>query len=97
MSERREPTLADVLAAVTGLSDAVTKLRAAVMDRMDRLQDEVTALRADVTVNFGRTHKAEMVADNTRSEMRALSGVVNAMQKQIQHLQTEVRELRDRT
>ena len=61
---------------------------------MDRLQDLVTVIRDDITVNFGASEQVKRVADNTRDELRALSDVVSGMHRQIQRLQTQVRELR---
>ena len=75
------------------------------MARIDRVQDSVTGLRAemsrrfdlvrdDIDVAMGRANAVHQIADNTRSELRALSEVVTGMGKQIRNLQTEVGRLR---
>ena len=69
-------------------------LRADVMERIDRLQHVVTLIRDDVAVNFGASSAVKLANDNTREELRALGDVVSAMHRQIQRLQTDVRELR---
>ncbi len=69
-------------------------LRSDVMERIDRLQNVVTLIRDDVAVNFGSSSAVKLANDNTREELRALGDVVSAMHRQIQRLQTDVRELR---
>jgi chromosome segregation ATPase len=65
-----------------------------IMARIDRLQDTVTAVQTDMSVNLGATHHVERREENTREEVRSLTTLVYAMERQIQHLQTEVRDLR---
>ena len=72
----------------------VDGLRVGMMERMDRLQDSVTAIRDDIGVNMGRADRAHEAADGTRSELRALGEQVSAMARQITHLQVKVREIR---
>lgn len=76
------------------LRSDVTLIRSDVMARMDRLQDSVTLIRDDIAVNYGSTSAVKLANDNTREELRALGDVVTAMHRQIQRLQTDVRELR---
>jgi len=68
--------------------------RADVMERMGRLQNALTLIRDDIAVNFGASSAVKLANDNTREELRALGDVVSAMHRQIQRLQTDVRELR---
>ena len=69
--------------------------RADVMERIDRLQQvALTAQRDDDVVNFGAAERPEKIALGVREEVRAMGDQVNAMVRQIQRLQTEVRQLR---
>jgi peptidoglycan hydrolase CwlO-like protein len=70
------------------------RLRIDVMERMDRLDNALTSIRDDITVNMGRADHAHEVADSTRREVRLLGEQVNAMVRQIQRLQTDVRHLK---
>jgi hypothetical protein len=65
-----------------------------IMARIDRLQDTVTAMQSDITVNFGAAEHVQRREENTREEVRTLTNLVYAMERQIKHLQTEVRDLR---
>lgn len=103
MEERREPTASELLMAIRelganqdGTNAQLTAVRVEVMARLDRLQETVTAIRDDISVNYGRADKAEMVAQHAREEVRALSEIVSGMGRQIQRLQTVIEELRDR-
>lgn len=92
---------ADILAALgrleagqERLEGALGQLRAVVMERIDRLQDSMTAIRDDIAVNFGTADAAQRANDNTRSELRSLAEILTGMQRQIQRLQTDVRTLK---
>ena len=76
------------------LEESQTQLRVELMSRMDRLQNTLTGIRDDIGVNMGRADRAHEAADNTRAELRTLGEVVTGMGRQIQRLQTAVRELR---
>ena len=63
--------------------------------RLDRMQDGITDIRDDIAVNFGTAAAARRAPnDNTRDEVRARHDLITTMQRQIQRLQTQVRELR---
>jgi predicted nucleic acid-binding Zn-ribbon protein len=64
------------------------------MARIGRLQDTVTSMKADITVNFGAVQHAERRQDNLREEVATLTNLVFGMERQIQHLQSDVRDLR---
>lgn len=83
-----------VVARLEHVESGQDRFRVDLMGRIDRLQNQFTSLRDDVAVNFGRADKAEEAADGTRRELRALSDIVSAMERQIQHLQTDVRQLK---
>ena len=70
------------------------RVRGDVMARIDRVQDAITLVRDDITVNFGRSDRAEEIADHTRAELRTLNEIVNGMLRQIRNLQSQVEALR---
>lgn len=76
------------------LRGEVDRLRGDVMARMDRLQDGFNALRDNVTVNFGRTERAETTVRASADEVRAMGIELSGMHRQIQRLQSDVRHLR---
>lgn len=89
-----DPTIHDVLNAITEHRAETAKLRTDLMARMDRQQDVMTAIRDDIAVNFGTVEDAKRANDNTRAELRSLGDVVSAMQRQIHRLQSDVRTLK---
>jgi chromosome segregation ATPase len=58
-----------------------TRLRVDVLDRFDRMETKLTAIREDITVNMGRADTAHRAVDNTRDDLRALSELVYAMER----------------
>jgi chromosome segregation ATPase len=70
------------------------RLRVDLMARMERLENTVSGIRDDITVNMARADRAHAVADNTRDEVRLLGEQVNAMGRQIQRLQTDMRQIK---
>lgn len=76
------------------LQTSSTQLRAALMERMDRLQNSISLIRDDIAVNFGATDAVKRANDNTCEELRSLGDLVMGMNRQIQRLQTDIRELR---
>lgn len=76
------------------LLSELVQLRADLMARVDRVQNTLTSIRDDITVNMGRADHAHRAADNVRDELRALSDVVTGVIRQVQRLQSDVRELR---
>ena len=75
-----------ILGEIANLRTEVTGLRVALMGRMDKLSDEITAIRGDMRVNFGALESVRKANDNTREELRALNDVVAQMNRQILHL-----------
>jgi uncharacterized coiled-coil DUF342 family protein len=68
--------------------------RVTLMARMDRLQDDISAIRDDALVNMRRADRTEDRANAVDERVTILAGEVTAMQRQIQRLQSKVRELR---
>src|SRR5438105_99065 len=79
-----------------GIEHAATETRAAIMDRIDRLQNLLGLLRDDIGVNFGRADRAVDAVLGVRREVEALGREVTAMERQIQGLQSQMRELQER-
>lgn len=90
-----EPTISDVLSAIAAHRAETDKLRVDVMDRIDRLQNAVTAIGDDISVNFARADRAVDAAQANARQIEALSREVSGMERQIQRLQTDVRALKE--
>jgi hypothetical protein len=84
----------ELRALLAGIEDRLGARSAAIMDRLDRLQDSLTGIRDDIAVNYGATDAARRANDNTREEMRSLAEVQMVMVRQINRMQAELRELR---
>ena len=79
------------------------------MERIDRLQDAVESMRADITVNFGRANFVQRFANNLRMDLVAVAGavergrgetlglseVVSGVERQVRRLNTLVQAMRD--
>jgi hypothetical protein len=81
----------------SGLMDELSKTRGAIMEKVEGLQDSLTAIHADIAINFGAVDQARRINDNTRDEMRGLNDIVARMMTLILRLQTEVAELKGRS
>ncbi|HVZ07076.1 hypothetical protein [Rhodopila sp.] len=79
---------------IHALSERMLIMRTELMSRMDRLQDSITMIRDDVTVNDKTADRALDMNEHTRAEVRSLGEVVTAMSYQIQRLQADVRALK---
>lgn len=62
------------------------------MSRIDRLGDQVTALKDDIMVNMEMASHVQTAGESTRQEMRGLGEVVTSMQRQIRRLQARMDE-----
>jgi hypothetical protein len=79
-----------VMARIDRQQDAIAEMRGEIMARIDRQQNSIESIRDDVAVNFGRADRAALVGE----EVRAMATEMNAMQRQILRLRTDVEELR---
>ncbi len=70
-----------------------TVLRVDLMARMDRLGDQITSIREDITVNMGAVDSVRTANEGTKAELRALGEMVFTMHRQVRRLQTQVEEL----
>jgi hypothetical protein len=83
-----------ILAALGRLEVGQTKMRADVMERIDRLQDAVTAIRDDISVDMGAVDMARMVNDNTREDVKQMREQLSVMWKQLKKAEADIRELK---
>ena len=72
------------------------KLRADVMERIDRVQNAVTQLRDDYAVNFGASDAVKRANENTREELRSLSEVVFTLVRQLRAVSGRVDQLEEK-
>lgn len=78
------------------LEASQNKLRADVMERIDRVQNAVTQLRDDHVVNFGASDAVKRANENTREELRSLSEVVFTLVRQLRAISTRVEQLEEK-
>jgi cellobiose-specific phosphotransferase system component IIB len=64
------------------------------MERLDRMQDALTEIRDDITVNITRAERAHDAADTTRADARLLGEQVSAMYRQLKRLEARVRDMK---
>jgi gamma-glutamylcyclotransferase (GGCT)/AIG2-like uncharacterized protein YtfP len=69
------------------------KTRADIMDRIDRLQNTVTAIQDDIAVNIGAVDAARLANENTRDDLPALREQVSVMWRQLKAVQARVDEI----
>src|ERR1019366_6550894 len=67
--------------------------RVDLMERMDRLQDSLTAVRDDIGVNMGAVDAMQRANDNTRELVRAQGEQMTVMWRQLKNLEANVREI----
>ncbi len=72
------------------LRSDILSVRTDVMSRMDRLQDKLSAVTDDLTVNYGAAMKSERLARNSLEEVRDLSDHLTTMQIQIRRISAKV-------
>ena len=75
--------------------DDLNGVRAAIMERIDRLQHAIEIVKEDVVVSYGSNDRIERLAKSALDDSRALGEVVRAMQRQIMRLRTDLDQLRD--
>jgi len=89
-----------VLAAIAGLRGEllgeVTGLRTAVMGKFEQVQNELTAIRSDLTVVSAAAVRAVKRTEADREDMRDLNELVTSMMVSLRILRTEVDELKGR-
>jgi polyhydroxyalkanoate synthesis regulator phasin len=85
-----------ILSAIAQLRADITQLRVDMMERIDRLQDRLTANHETEIVNFGLAERAERSAKVAREDVQSISEQVNALTRQVRSLSGRVDHLEDR-
>ncbi len=85
---------AQILAEIAGLRGELTGVRTELgPDRMDRLQDALTAIRDHVGMTICRVDAAFRASPSAREDVRGLEQHVGIMCRQIRRLEDRVREI----
>jgi hypothetical protein len=87
---------ARILAAIDRLEASQNKVRADIMERIDRLQHTVDQMRSVKVFNVGNTDRAERTARAAMDEGRITADIIRTMQRRIARLQNDIEPLRGR-
>ena len=79
-----------------GLREELFKTRADIMERIDRLQNAVTAIQDDIAVNMGAVDSARQANDNTREDLKQMREQMSVMWRQLKAVQVRVDEISGR-
>ena len=85
-----------VLAAIAALRGEIGDLRSVVMGKLEQVQDQVTAVKADIAVVSFSAMRAVKRTDADREDMRDLSEMVNKMWLSMLRMKTDIDELQKR-
>jgi len=80
-------------AAHQDLRAEFTSMRAALMDRMDRLQNTLGSVKQDNAVSMANADFAHRKIDNTREELRILGEQLIALRLQLTKAETRLRDI----
>jgi hypothetical protein len=64
--------------------------RAAIMDRVERLENRITEVRDDIAVAMGSSDQMQRANDNTRADLRSMQDQVSVMWRQIKSLEIRI-------
>jgi predicted nucleic acid-binding Zn-ribbon protein len=70
------------------------RLRGDLMDRIDRLQDKISAHHSDIAVNFASSDRAMKLVRSQREEIAGIEEQLAALTRLVHHLQGEIHSLR---
>jgi chromosome segregation ATPase len=73
--------------------DELAKTRADIMERLDRQQNSLTDIRADIAVNAASTDSVRRLNENSRDDLRALWDIVTQPRLKIDRLENRVRDV----
>jgi hypothetical protein len=85
-----------VLAALARLEEGQGRLRADMMARLDRLQDDLTGMREDIGVNMAAVLNAVARDRNTREDVRLMDQAQTDLAKQVSLLHRRLIALEER-
>ena len=104
---RRELTgqITQVRGELTQVREELVRTRADIMERIDRLQNQVTIMRDDFWVTYSHSNRVEKKVDEEvershevlrshTQQLRLISEELSGVQRQIHHLQNDVRTLK---
>jgi hypothetical protein len=92
--ERLETKQDGFEATLDKMGTDIMAMRAAVMDRIDRLQHKVDQTHDALVVNFGNTDRVERVARAAVDDGRTTTEILRVMQRQNMRLETDVEQLK---
>jgi chromosome segregation ATPase len=88
--------ITDLRQEIASLWQEITKVRTAVMDRIDRLQDQLTARRDADAVNSGAAERAEAMARAAQAGMHATADQIGALVRMVRSLSSRVDALEEK-
>jgi uncharacterized coiled-coil DUF342 family protein len=88
--------ITDLRQEIASLWQEITKVRTAVMDRIDRLQDQLTARRDADAVNSGAAERAEAIARAAQAGMHATADQIGALVRMVRTLSSRVDALEEK-
>jgi predicted nucleic acid-binding Zn-ribbon protein len=104
-----EPTLTDVLSAITTMQGSMTTMQGSIAQLRGEFREELTRLRVDVMARIDRlqddlTHfrddnfvtyaRVERLGETTQASVQGFEKEISGIHRQIRNLQDEVRQLR---
>ena len=84
---------AELGAGLTEVRGEVTQLRVAVMGRLDRVEEKLSQIRDDITVNMGAVDTARAMTNDTRRDLQELREEVSVIFRKQRRLEEQVYEL----
>jgi hypothetical protein len=84
---------AQILTEIAGLRGELVGVRTELADRMDRLQDALTAIRNHIGMTICRVDAAFRASPSAREDVRGLEQQVGIMCRQTRRLEDCVREI----
>ena len=82
-----------VLAAIARLQASMDAFRGDVMAKFERVENELTALKADISVVSFSAMRAVKRSEGDREDLRDLSEMVNKMWTSVLRMKTDIEEL----
>ena len=83
-----------ILAMLATLERGQVSLRADIIGKLEKIENELTAIRDDIGVNMGRADAVERSNENIRADVRSMQEQMTVHWRQIKRLETNVRELK---
>jgi uncharacterized coiled-coil DUF342 family protein len=84
---------AELAAFRAGMVAELGKTRGEIMEKVEGVQNSLTAIRDDIAVNIGSVDAARKANDNTRSDVTQMREQMSVMWRQIKQLESRVRDI----